>query len=98
MNGAMKNTWKSFAQVWETRLIPVLMTDFEVAAALISRSKKSLVQNQNAESIANRMLERVNLKNELSGYVASVEFKKKFAEKRFQPAHRFDSISETDNG
>lgn len=83
MNGVMKNTWKSFAQVWETRLIPVLMTDFEVAAALINRSKKSLVQNQNAESIANRMLERVNLKNELSGYVASVEFKKILLKKDF---------------
>lgn len=83
MNGVVKGMWKLLGQVCESQGIPAMMDDFQIAAALINRSKKSLVQTENPEWIANRMLSRMNLANELSKFVSKDSFKKKISRKEY---------------
>lgn len=76
INGVMKNTWKAFAMVWESQNVPVLMTDYEIASALVNRSKKSLTRNTNTENIGNRMMQRLNDRNLLSEFVIKPNIQK----------------------
>lgn len=83
MNGVMKNTWKTFGAVYESQKVPVMMTDFEIASALINRKKTSLARTDaSSELIAARMLSRLDQPNELDEVIRKPYFKK-FRQKEF---------------
>lgn len=74
MNSNVKVKWGIFQRVAETYWIPTLMDDFTIAAALVNRSMKISPEPDNVLEIGQEMLNRTQIKNELSDASRKIGF------------------------
>lgn len=90
-NGHFKTIFKIFGNVWTNTTLPVMMTDFRIAAALINLYFKSIESFKNqASQIGTKMLNRVHVPNLLSAIVDKRAFQKKL--KEFHEFDDFDAL------
>lgn len=73
-NGHMKMVWKYFNSVKTTAVIPDLMEDFKIGAALLNAYFPTIQTDQTMnEEVANLMLERQKIPNDLHSMVKSLK-------------------------
>lgn len=90
-NGHLKKKLKIFDTVWNLAAVPLLADDVSICCALINRFTRCFEPNENfANEIAQRMLERVNLPNELTKIVTKRNFQTNY--NKFQTFEEFESL------
>lgn len=78
INGMVKATFKIFGQVWVSLSIPHLMADLQIVAGSLNKYYIKPNEDKNkSEDIAQKMLARVHLENDLAKIVKSREFNNK---------------------
>lgn len=98
MNGHLKTIWKIFNSTWNPKTLVHLKDDLTICAALINKYFHTFEPNKNiAADIAQRMVDRVNLKNELSEIINSKLFQKNYSNLRpFADVESLPKVSELD--
>lgn len=94
-NGHLKTIFKIFQKEWNDIILPHLMTDLRVCAALINVYFRKIESNRGmAVEIARQMLNRLNTPNELSKVVLSYAFQKNL--KAFTQLNNFNQLPQLD--
>lgn len=91
-NGVMKNIWRIFSRTIESPYIPNIMVDFEIGVALVNRKLKSSADCEKQTEMANRMLSRMNVVNELSKIINRPAFEKLIKLKSYDELTDFSSV------
>lgn len=94
INGMVKATFQIFSKVWESLLVPYLMMDLQIAAALLN--KFFIKPNENEQlsiELGRRMLARVNKENLLSKVVNKLA---KVAREEFSTHEIFPELTMND--
>lgn len=90
-NGHFKTIFKIFAKVWPNNTLPIMMTDFRIAAALINVYFKSIESHKgHSDEIATKMMNRLHVPNLLSTIVDRRAFQNKLRE--FNQFYDFDTL------
>lgn len=90
-NGHMKSVFKIFNTVWNSLLLPHLVEDFQICAALLNRYHISIESNRPyANELSARMLDRLNVDNKVFEVTRKKEFQKHL--KSFQAFESFDEL------
>lgn len=90
-NGHMKTVWRIFNTVWNSISIPHLVINFQICAALINKYYVCMEPNRGiATEIAERMLDRINLVNEVYNITKKSSFQKIL--KRFEEYTSYNEL------
>lgn len=92
LNGVMKNVWKIFSNTIDINYVPNIMADFEIGASLINRRTKTRNDEAKQMEMANGMLSRMNVPNELSIIVEGKPFSKLIRDESFNVLNNFDEV------
>lgn len=98
INGHLKTIWKIFKSTWNPKTLVHLEDDLTICAALINKYFRTFEPNKEiAADIAQRMVDRVDLKNELAGIINSKLFEKSYSNLRpFVDFESLPKVSEQD--
>lgn len=90
-NGHIKTMFKIFQHEWNPLTLPHLMTDFRICASLINAYSKSIESNKGmVDEIGTRMINRLDMPNQLSTIVFRDVFQRKLIQ--FDRFYDFETL------